>query len=80
MAPLNQEPCMHYMRIAVLALILVHVPSLAAPPGGGVVIPNNGGIDGFRPDWDPNDFDLAAYLDSLHPDAALWYQHVANTQ
>lgn len=67
---------MHYMRVAVLALILVHIPSLAAPPGGGVVVPNSDGIDGFRPDWDPNDFDLAAYLDSLHPDAALWYQHV----
>ena len=36
---------MHYMRVAVLALILVHIPSLAAPPGGGVVVPNSDGID-----------------------------------
>jgi hypothetical protein len=64
------------MRVVVLALITVHAPAVGDSPGGGVVIPNEDGINGFRPDWDPNEFNLAAYLDDLHPDAALWYQHV----
>ncbi len=61
-----------------LILALAMAPPLLADDdiGSGIVIPNEHGINGFAPDWDADDFDLAAYLNGLHPDANLWYQHV----
>jgi len=60
-----------------VASLVICPPLLAADDvGGGVVIPNEHGITGFAPEWNEDDFDLAGYLDGLHPDANLWYQHV----
>lgn len=61
-----------------IVLSLAMAPTLHASEdvGGGIVIPNEHGINGFAPEWDEDDFNLAAYLDGLHPDANLWYQHV----
>jgi aminopeptidase YwaD len=57
--------------------LFICVPLAAAPPvGGGKVIPNEGGINGFAPEWNENDFDLAGYLEGVGPDANLWFQHV----
>jgi len=67
---------MRHMFCILLSLAIMP-PLLAADDiGGGVVIPNEHGINGFAPEWNEDDFDLPAYLDGLHPDANLWYQHV----
>ena len=57
--------------------LFICAPLTAAPPvGGGRVIPNEGGINGFAPEWNEDDFDLAGYLESVGPDANIWFQHV----
>ena len=59
-----------------LLVLLTTAVVTADDIGGGTVIPNTEGINGFQPEWDPQEFNLAAYLDALPPDAVRWYQHV----
>lgn len=60
----------------VLLVCCVSTIGLADDTGGGRVLPNEGGISGFVPEWDPDHFNLAAYMENLPPEAVQWYQHV----
>lgn len=42
----------------------------------GVIVPAEGGLTEFEPEWGPDEFNIGAYFDGLHPDAAVWYQHI----
>lgn len=62
-----------------LCALLITIPTIAIADEDqprGVIILSQGSVTDFEPEWDDSEFNIGAYFDNLHPDAAVWYQHV----